>query len=300
MHTGDRGLNLSGGQKQRVSIARALYAQADVVVLDDPLSALDARVGRRVFEDGIKGLLGSRGATVVLSTNQLQFVRHADVVVFISGGVVEEEGAPAQLLAAGGGFASMMAEAAVGEELGEIEDDDVDGGEEGEVEREGAGGSKSQVEEGVREANGDGPTSAAAAAAAAGAPAVSSLGQGAGAQAKGRLTTEERVAEGHVGWQVVGAYVRAMGGSWAAVYLLASFLAVEVLRLAASVWLSIWTGDTEAEGGSSEHSAVHYLAVYAALSGVQCAVTFVNALGVAWLGLVRAPCYVLASAALVA
>lgn len=51
---GDRGTNVSGGQKQRIAIARALYAQADVVLLDDPLSALDARVGQQVFTKAIR------------------------------------------------------------------------------------------------------------------------------------------------------------------------------------------------------------------------------------------------------
>jgi hypothetical protein len=54
LSSGDRGTNISGGQKQRVAIARALYAAADVVLMDDPLSALDSRVGRAVAQQAIK------------------------------------------------------------------------------------------------------------------------------------------------------------------------------------------------------------------------------------------------------
>ncbi|KAF8057290.1 Abcc2 [Scenedesmus sp. PABB004] len=67
---GEKGINLSGGQKHRVALARALYAGADVCLLDDPLSAVDAHVGRHLFEGAICGAL--RGATRLLVTHQLQ------------------------------------------------------------------------------------------------------------------------------------------------------------------------------------------------------------------------------------
>ena len=79
---GERGINLSGGQKQRISIARAMYNEADLYVFDDPLSALDAHVGKHVFQNCISQLV-SEGKTVILVTNQLQFVNHADKIVFL-------------------------------------------------------------------------------------------------------------------------------------------------------------------------------------------------------------------------
>lgn len=67
---GERGANLSGGQRQRVSLARALYSNRDIYILDDPLSALDAHVGNHIFNNAIKKQL--RGKTVIFVTHQLQ------------------------------------------------------------------------------------------------------------------------------------------------------------------------------------------------------------------------------------
>ena len=70
---------MSGGQRQRVSVARALYAQSELVILDDPLSALDAHVGAKLFDKGIKKFLKDR--TVVLITHHLQYLQDADLVI---------------------------------------------------------------------------------------------------------------------------------------------------------------------------------------------------------------------------
>ncbi|XP_071446221.1 ATP-binding cassette sub-family C member 5-like [Hetaerina americana] len=67
---GERGTNLSGGQKQRISIARAVYAEKDIYLLDDPLSAVDAYVARRIFECCIRGVLRER--TILFATHSLQ------------------------------------------------------------------------------------------------------------------------------------------------------------------------------------------------------------------------------------
>lgn len=69
---GERGINLSGGQRQRISLARAVYRRAALYLLDDPLSAVDAHVGRAIFEACICGALCGR--TVVFVTHQLQVV----------------------------------------------------------------------------------------------------------------------------------------------------------------------------------------------------------------------------------
>jgi ATP-binding cassette subfamily C (CFTR/MRP) protein 4 len=71
---GDRGVQLSGGQRARIGLARAIYRDADLLVADDPLSAVDARVGRQLFNEAILGLVINRGKSVVLATHQHQYL----------------------------------------------------------------------------------------------------------------------------------------------------------------------------------------------------------------------------------
>lgn len=73
---GEKGINLSGGQKQRVSIARAVYSNADIYLIDDALSALDAHVGKKILEDVFLGYLN--GKTIVITTNNLQVLEYVD------------------------------------------------------------------------------------------------------------------------------------------------------------------------------------------------------------------------------
>ena len=85
---GDRGVQLSGGQRARIGLARALYRPSHVVLLDDPLSAVDARVGRVIFYEAILGLAVRRGKCVVLATHQHQFVGEQRCVL-VAGGKIE-------------------------------------------------------------------------------------------------------------------------------------------------------------------------------------------------------------------
>lgn len=69
---GERGVNLSGGQKARLGLARAAYSDADLVLLDDPLSAVDPSVGRHIFQECIQTLMA--GKSIILATHQLQYL----------------------------------------------------------------------------------------------------------------------------------------------------------------------------------------------------------------------------------
>ncbi|TNN61497.1 Multidrug resistance-associated protein 4 [Liparis tanakae] len=87
---GDRGATLSGGQRARVNLARAVYQDADIYLLDDPLSAVDAEVGRHLFEKCICGLLKNK--LRILVTHQLQYLKSADQIVVLKEGHIAARG----------------------------------------------------------------------------------------------------------------------------------------------------------------------------------------------------------------
>ena len=80
---GERGITLSGGQKARVNLARAIYADTDVILLDDVLSAVDSKVGKHIVNECICGILKSK--TVILATHQIGLIEKADRLVFMNG-----------------------------------------------------------------------------------------------------------------------------------------------------------------------------------------------------------------------
>ena len=97
---GERGINLSGGQKARVALARTVYADANVYLLDDPLAAVDAHVGQHLFEQCILNLK-KRNKCILLVTNALQFLRNCSTIVVLREGQIVESGSYEELLATG-------------------------------------------------------------------------------------------------------------------------------------------------------------------------------------------------------
>ncbi|ELU10450.1 hypothetical protein CAPTEDRAFT_161237 [Capitella teleta] len=105
---GEKGINLSGGQKQRVSLARAVYQDRDMYFLDDPLSAVDAHVGKHIFENvvGPNGLLKSK--TRILVTHGISYLPKVDKIVVMKEGRISEVGTYQELLRKEGAFADFI------------------------------------------------------------------------------------------------------------------------------------------------------------------------------------------------
>uniref|UniRef100_A0A4W6BM49 ATP-binding cassette, sub-family C (CFTR/MRP), member 3 n=1 Tax=Lates calcarifer TaxID=8187 RepID=A0A4W6BM49_LATCA len=105
---GEKGINLSGGQRQRVSLARALYSDTDVYLLDDPLSAVDAHVSKHIFDNliGPEGVL--KGKTRILVTHGISFLPQVDNIMVMVDGRVSEMGSHQELLKQNGAFAEFL------------------------------------------------------------------------------------------------------------------------------------------------------------------------------------------------
>ena len=113
---GERGVNLSGGQRQRVALARALLAGARVLVLDDPMSAVDTQTERLLVENLRPAVAGR---TVLVATQRLSTIGVADRAVVVDEGRIVEQGRHSELAAAGGPYAALWESQKLSEELAE-------------------------------------------------------------------------------------------------------------------------------------------------------------------------------------
>lgn len=98
---GEKGINLSGGQKARISLARAVYQNYDVYLLDDPMSAVDSHVAAQLFSAviGPQGML--RNKTRILATNELSFLKHSDLIYVMKNGRIDRGGSYSELMQSG-------------------------------------------------------------------------------------------------------------------------------------------------------------------------------------------------------
>ncbi|XP_026805613.1 probable multidrug resistance-associated protein lethal(2)03659 [Rhopalosiphum maidis] len=103
---GERGVSLSGGQRARVNLARAIYKQADIYLLDDPLSAVDTHVGKHIFEKCIKDYLKKK--TCILITHQIQYLSSVDHIVLMENANILAEGSYQELQSSGLDFTKLL------------------------------------------------------------------------------------------------------------------------------------------------------------------------------------------------
>ncbi|EJU01052.1 ABC protein [Dacryopinax primogenitus] len=256
---GEKGINLSGGQKQRVNIARALYYDADIVALDDPLSAVDAHVGRALFANAILGALKARGKTIILVTHALHFLPQVDYIYTFQDGVIAEQGTYDQLVASKGTFSRLAKQFA-----GEAEEQRRR--EELEEEREAEEGKPAEKKpelttEAVRLKM-----------------EKIAVGTAAGTgKLEGRLIQAEKRKTGSVGRQVYGTYLSAGGGWTNSLMVLFLGCAMQACSVMATYWL-VWWQENEFNKANG-----FYMGLYATLGVSQAFLTLAMGAGMTWL-----------------
>ncbi|KZV54371.1 ABC transporter C family member 4-like [Dorcoceras hygrometricum] len=115
---GERGINLSGGQKQRIQLARAVYQDCDIYLLDDVFSAVDAHTGSDIFKECVRGIL--RDKTILLVTHQVDFLNNVDQILVMRDGMIVQSGKYNDLLKIGMDFKALVTAHEASMELVEV------------------------------------------------------------------------------------------------------------------------------------------------------------------------------------
>ncbi|QYT05697.1 MRP-type ABC transporter [Trichoderma simmonsii] len=202
---GERGITISGGQKQRLNIARAIYFDADIVLMDDPLSAVDAHVGRHIFDNAILGLLKDKCR--ILATHQLWVLSRCDRIVWMDGGKIQAVDTFENLMRDHKGFQDLMETTAVEKKEEDEDEDDEDK-------------LKQLTLTETAEARKNKKNKKGAA-----------------------LMQQEEKAQASVPWSVYGAYVRASGTLFNAPLVIFVLVLSQGANIMTSLWLSYWTSD---------------------------------------------------------
>lgn len=252
---GERGITLSGGQKARINLARAVYAGSDIILLDDVLSAVDARVGKHIMSQCVQGFLKEK--TRILATHQLSLIGTADRVIFLNGDGTISVGTFEQLKESNAGFSHLMAFSTENEKKEEEEEEDLIEGEE-DLEKEfierQITRQKTQIEEEELrhdyEANGE---------------------------KDGRLMTEEEKAENRIKFKVYKNYLKIGSGvfkHYTSVPITIILTAFTVFcQLFTNTWLSFWT--EKKFDGMSNGSYIGFYVMFTVLAAVFLTTEFV-------------------------
>ncbi|XP_044142673.1 multidrug resistance-associated protein 1-like [Bufo gargarizans] len=209
---GERGVNLSGGQKQRVSLARAVYSDADIYLLDDPLSAVDVHVGKHLFDKviGHNGLLKNK--TRILVTHSLTVLPLVDLIVIMEDGRIGQIGTYGELVSKRQDFADVViAPGAKKESFSDTTSSTLKDA--GNVRSPGRHPEDAKVQKDRQMLS---------------APRIN----------------KEKVATGNMKMSVVKKYLQAFGWSWVCFTIIA-YVGQNAMAIGQNVWLSKWT--TEAK-----------------------------------------------------
>ena len=206
---GERGINLSGGQKQRINLARAVYYNSDIILMDDPLSAVDAHVSRKLFDNCILGALNNK--TRILVTHQLHVLPRVDYIIVMKNGRIEEQGEYNELMQKEGEFARLMhTYGGIDEtEEDEVTENSVDSSLEEKTEK-----TKELVKKEVKKEEKK--------------------------KGKALMTTEER-ATGSVDISIYKGYAKAAGGIICVALIILLVISIQLVKLGNDIWLVFWT-----------------------------------------------------------
>ncbi|XP_022822031.1 multidrug resistance-associated protein 4-like isoform X1 [Spodoptera litura] len=206
---GERGASLSGGQRARINLARAVYRQADVYLLDDPLSAVDAHVGRQLFDECISGYL--RHSTRVLVTHQLHYLKAADYIVIMNNGSVEAKGTYDELINTGKDFAKLLS-------------------------------SSHDENEDLKDIEKPPPMSRRTSARLSTTRRPSLCESTGGCEVAQEMEEEERES-GSMGWRVYGAYLRAGGRAPPLIFMIVLLVVGQLSATLCDYWVTFWTNE---------------------------------------------------------
>ena len=274
---GERGISLSGGQKARLTLARAVYARADVYLLDDCLSAVDQHVGRHLIDNVFsrQGLLAKK--TRILATNSISVLYEADYVTLLRDGRILEKGTFEQLMAMKGEVANLI-KAASNEEEGSGSPSEADSkatsspGSEDSTTVFGTGISeeeeRDQVQEGIgplapiraaggsRRKSSDTEIRRASTASFKGPRGKMSDEEGEGVKSK---QSKEFSEQGKVKWNVYSEYAKTSNLVAVAIYMTV-LLCAQTAQIGGSLWLKNWSEVNQEYGGNPEVGK--YIGIY--------------------------------------
>ncbi|KEH37259.1 multidrug resistance protein ABC transporter family protein [Medicago truncatula] len=251
---GERGINLSGGQKQRVQLARAVYHDTDIYLLDDVFSAVDAETGSFIFKECIMGALKDK--TVLLVTHQVDFLHNVDSIMVMREGRVVQSGKYDELLKAGLDFGALVAAHESSMEIAETSDKTSD--ESAQSPKLARIASKEKESALEKQSSLDKPKSDKTAA---------------------KLIEDEERETGRVNLKVYKHYFTEAFGWWGIALMVAMSVAWMLSFLAGDYWLAIATAD------DSGIPSFTFITVYAVIAVVACIVVMVRALLFTYWGL---------------